>query len=310
MLLQRALTLTHKLLHDLEKDVLSIATGEINDPRMSSTNRSTIGVMLSGCKVESCLIGAPAWNSEQMSTGDVIEEVDDQAVDDTTVQMALKGSDEPGSMVKLRIRRKKNAESVLVMLQRMASVVVADKRRLFELFTGIKDTALRRGDTTTSTAVTEAIQVWTRMMLQDHEHHSAVVRNVQSLQAAAVAQIQELNRTLQKLTGMPLNDLMIPSLALRYRCVLCKMYFFYVECGETERKRERERKRGGGRERDLPVSPYQVERDREGGEKQREREKKDARAHTHTHTHTAEVQRQKQATAVTAATTCSRRFSS
>ena len=70
----------------------------------------------SGSQVESCLIGAPAWNSEQMDTGDVLEEVhylhslcapiigistghsgglmlrwspqvDDQAVDDATVQM-------------------------------------------------------------------------------------------------------------------------------------------------------------------------------------------------------------------------------
>lgn len=107
--------------------------------RASISNRSTIGVMLSGCKVETCLIGAPAW-AASMQCGDIIEQVDGTAVSSATVQGALKGSDEPGSAVKLTVRRK-SGESILLVLHRMASEQVADKRRLFELFTAIKDAA-------------------------------------------------------------------------------------------------------------------------------------------------------------------------
>jgi hypothetical protein len=52
--LQRALSLSRTLLQDVQQDVLSIPACELNADfqRMSSSNRSTIGVMLSGCKVQ------------------------------------------------------------------------------------------------------------------------------------------------------------------------------------------------------------------------------------------------------------------
>ena len=165
-LLEKAICVSRVLLDDVGRDVLTVP--EAQSQRNSTSNRSTIGCMLSGCRVESCLIGAPAWNSEQMETGDVIMKVDGTAATDGTIQTLLKGCDEPGSPVKLDIKRKKGGQ-ISVVLHRMASAVVADKRRLFELFTTIKDSASKRGDSATSNAVTECIQVWTRMMLQVSE---------------------------------------------------------------------------------------------------------------------------------------------
>ena len=150
-LLAAALDVSRSLIDDVARDVLNVPEPE--GKRNSSSNRSTIGCMLSGVKVESCLIGAPAWNSEQMDQGDVILKVDDVAVTDATVQQCLKGCDEPGSPVKLDIKRKKGG-TVVITLHRMASAVVADKRRLFEVFTSIKDSASKRGDSATSSAVT------------------------------------------------------------------------------------------------------------------------------------------------------------
>ena len=48
-LLTEALAISSKLLEDVGRDVLTIPVDD--GPRVSSSNRSTIGVMLSGCKV-------------------------------------------------------------------------------------------------------------------------------------------------------------------------------------------------------------------------------------------------------------------
>lgn len=49
VLLTEALAISSKLLEDVGRDVLTIPVDD--GPRSSSSNRSTIGVMLSGCKV-------------------------------------------------------------------------------------------------------------------------------------------------------------------------------------------------------------------------------------------------------------------
>ena len=46
----------------------------------SLTTSSTVGIGLTGCRIQSCLVGEPGWLSQQLDVGDLIMEVDGDAV--------------------------------------------------------------------------------------------------------------------------------------------------------------------------------------------------------------------------------------
>jgi hypothetical protein len=155
-------------------------------------------------QVESCLIGAPAWTSKQIESGDIVERVDGVAVTPKSIQLALTGSDEPGSTVKVSIRRKTGGPLVDVLLHRMASSMVADKRRLFELFTSMKDSASKKGDANISRAVSECIEVWTHMLIEEHERDLIIESNINELKSKCnddITQLVEILEQLGRMTG-------------------------------------------------------------------------------------------------------------
>ncbi len=108
--------------------------------------------MLLGVQVQNCLIGGPAFG--RLQKGDLIVKIDGNDVNEHNILPYLLGSDIPGSHVIITVQRKKegimgNIESEFcglhsnladvdeldVGLSRISTVEIADRRRMFDLFT-------------------------------------------------------------------------------------------------------------------------------------------------------------------------------
>jgi hypothetical protein len=131
--------------------------------------------MLKGLTIDNMVIGGPAHNTGLLAKGDVIIAVDGLTVNEETVHAALLGDDLPGTSVVLTVRKVarnrgdepgniaeqvlRNADAVLqpffervsfdgspnkselireVVVVRMATEKIADRRHMFELFTDLK----------------------------------------------------------------------------------------------------------------------------------------------------------------------------
>ena len=122
---------------------------------------------------------SPAFG--KLLKGDEIVSVDGAAVEAANLPAALIGHDVPGSVVSLGVRRQDFGDLLTVLVKRVESSHLADKRRLFELFTAIENhidsLSTLSGDTHQSSvdnaahlarqpalqAVDDAITLWTDM---------------------------------------------------------------------------------------------------------------------------------------------------
>jgi C-terminal processing protease CtpA/Prc len=108
--------------------------------------RVQVGLMMNGAVIDNMVIGGPAYNSEQLDKGDVILEVDGKPVNPDTLHEALLGADIPGTKFVVKVKKASSggmwsSDSGAiknVTLTRMATEVIADRRRMFELFTDLK----------------------------------------------------------------------------------------------------------------------------------------------------------------------------
>jgi hypothetical protein len=125
--------------------------------------------MVNGTVIENMVVGGPAFNSGQLVPGDSIVQIDGKLVTAKDLFEELVGSDIPGTTVTLTVKSKRDqiaekrnplwfvahspasvpavlrdpetepqAVHKTVVLTKIASEVIADRRRLFELFTNIK----------------------------------------------------------------------------------------------------------------------------------------------------------------------------
>ncbi len=133
--------------------------------------------MLNGLTIDNMVVGGPAYNSSQLRQNDVIVQIDGVPVTAENIHVSLLGSDVPGSTVTITVKRGyteapraaekpdplwfakagqgqpsgslkdksvRDASSVQggtthsVVLVRMATEIIADRRRMFELFTIMK----------------------------------------------------------------------------------------------------------------------------------------------------------------------------
>jgi hypothetical protein len=132
--------------------------------------------MLNGLIIDNMVVGGPASNSGQLQQNDVITQIDGVPVSVENIHDALVGSDIPGTMVTITVKRgfkeaPRAADNPLwfakaggqlpdnfkdkpqlqgqgaggssgtthvVVLSRMATEAIADRRRMFELFTIMK----------------------------------------------------------------------------------------------------------------------------------------------------------------------------
>ena len=111
--------------------------------------------MLQGTRIEDTLIGGPSFGV--LFKGDEILEIDGKAVNSDTILEFLRGSDIPGSKVTISVRRKRASSRLqsrddspmrkqlqeTVEVTRMATADIADRRRIFDLFTIFKVSSQR-----------------------------------------------------------------------------------------------------------------------------------------------------------------------
>ena len=78
----------------------------------------------------------------------------------------------------------------------MANIVIADKRKLFGLLTQILDRGKKDKDNELVMLVDEATELWTKTMVEEHEHDQKSLNNVHSMQARCTEWLKELFQSL------------------------------------------------------------------------------------------------------------------
>ena len=145
--------------------------------------KSTVGMMLNGCVIDSLVVGGPGYNCGQLDRGDVILKVDGDTVTKDDILDALIGADVPGSEMSLTVQKGGKAGNVrVVRLQRIATERIADRRRLFELFTLMKDRATQLQDNKIPSTVDKCISIWTNMLVADSYYQDKAIKRFKTLQ--------------------------------------------------------------------------------------------------------------------------------
>jgi len=137
-LIRESQQLCTSVVNIIHTDVLSVKRGTSTS---KGNTLSTVGIMLTGCKIDNLLIGGPACNSAQLDKGDVILTIDGISVLDDNIHDLLVGEDLPGSTVRIGVQKVRTNQIHEVSMVRVASSEIADRRRLFELFTALKSSA-------------------------------------------------------------------------------------------------------------------------------------------------------------------------
>lgn len=158
--------------------------------------KTTVGVMLASGVIDNMVVGGPAYNSRQLDKGDLVVEIDGKQVANENLSQLLVGSDVAGTPVTIGVRKGgKNGTKKSVTLLRMPSEAIADRRRLFELFTAMKARAtLPRGRETIEGMIDNAIELWTRMAIADSEREAKVRTQVTQVQENTKKHVAEIMR--------------------------------------------------------------------------------------------------------------------
>jgi hypothetical protein len=131
-----------------------------------------------------------------LEKGDMIVEVDGVRVDDDDVQLALIGSDKPGSAVGIKVQRERQG-LVDVRVVRAESRDLADKRALMEVFTELEnkidDCMGSRSDRLEGEKlVSEAIAVWSKMQVAEAQRLADMRSGNESQRAMCSALVRAL----------------------------------------------------------------------------------------------------------------------
>ena len=120
-----------------------------NEARRTSTMsgpKSTIGIVLNGIAIDFMIPGGPAHDEDLLESKDEILEVDGVAVDSNSINLALKGSDEIGSMVRLGVRKADDGKRVDVVLKRTSLTYIHHMQVYLELVDQLKSACKRNPD--------------------------------------------------------------------------------------------------------------------------------------------------------------------
>jgi hypothetical protein len=163
--------------------------------RVADTIVSQVGIMFSGSgEVENLMIGGPAYLT--VLKGDVILKVDGEPVSGSAALFpAIVGEDIPGSILNLTLKR--GEEIVEVAIKRISTDQVADKRRMFDLFTQLNDRAKKDQDQEAAIYVQETLMLWEKMTIADQIHDDQIVENVNGMQADLISSSDEISGLLQ-----------------------------------------------------------------------------------------------------------------
>ena len=143
--------------------------------------------MVKDTVVDNVMTGAPASHCKQIQKGDVVVEIDGTPVTPKNIIELLVGNDVPGSSVTLKLARNSRSDqrTLQVVLKRASTAELADKKKMFQLFTHIKDLATHKRDAETGACVDETIELWSKMVEADQVHDEQIVKNVEQMQGQA-----------------------------------------------------------------------------------------------------------------------------
>jgi hypothetical protein len=174
----------------VDLDLYIVSTGV----KLRDAPFSQVGIMFNrNGQVENVMIGSPAYTSRNIFKGDFIVKVDGEFVEKgNDLQQKIVGDDTPGSFLTLTIKRGP-ADLIDVTMKRISTEEVADKRRMFDLFTALHDRAKKDHDVEAGKHVEETLLLWEKMLNAEFETHQHIAENVQSLQRSCLLWSEELS---------------------------------------------------------------------------------------------------------------------
>ena len=182
-------------------------------PRVSGANtRTTVGLMLNGCAIDNVL-PAMALHADLLK-GDIIVKIDDQPTTSDTVQRQLIGDDVPGTTVMLTVHRGFTEKKT--QLIRMANSDIADMRRVFEIFTGLKSRF-----PSISGEVDEVVTIWSEVVSGEALYRAQVANSMQRLGREGSAMLLDLHAALDELrhTQLLVNEAFDDARSIEERLV-------------------------------------------------------------------------------------------
>ena len=124
-----------------------------------------------GLQIQDMVVGGPAFNSQQLSSGDRLLAVDGLPVNPHTYHESLIGGDAPGTLVKLTVRSSSDHVKE-VTIARTSTSGLLNKILLFEVFTKLKDDAFARRDKDTISNIDQGLELYCAI-LQDVDKAAA-----------------------------------------------------------------------------------------------------------------------------------------
>jgi hypothetical protein len=111
----------------------------------------------------------------------------------------LIGKDVPGTIATVKVARAGVAEPFEVSLKRASTADLAEKKKMFELFTVLRDKAMHaKHDDGSVKVIDQVIELWGKMMQMQQEHDDKIVAKVQKMQGDADSAVRNLQVLLGK----------------------------------------------------------------------------------------------------------------
>lgn len=194
--MQEALTKCKECLDVVTRRVLDVETAVISKNPFKT--KSTVGLLLTGVVIDTIVIGGPAHaHSNQINRGDKILSVNGVPATADNVLTLLVGEDVPGSHVDVTMTRSKASSAFTVKLTRAATRHMADRCALYELFTKVKNkTSADKNSKAITELMDQIIHLWSGMVMADEQHDEQIADNVEDLQDATQARLEELQKLL------------------------------------------------------------------------------------------------------------------
>jgi len=111
----------------------AMATDAIKTAGRGGVSACTVGLMLNGCTVVDTMPGGPAFLSGELKGGDEIVEVDNKEVGLDEIVDAIKGSDQPGTKLRLRVKSTDRSLRTVELVRRPRAFVLERRDMLIAL---------------------------------------------------------------------------------------------------------------------------------------------------------------------------------
>jgi predicted nucleic acid-binding Zn-ribbon protein len=138
---------------------------------------TTIGLMFdeTGGKihVDYVMVGGPAFKTKNIAKDDIILSIDGKKLQGDAVIKALQGP--ANTVVTLEVEKAKTGKVEMVEVERMPTAIIADKRKMFDLFTKIEGGFNKHKDPAGVKNTEDALELWTNMLMEEKEHDDKCV---------------------------------------------------------------------------------------------------------------------------------------